>query len=110
MKPRMNRAPFTCLQSRTPPPKMQSVWRHLANAAMTRVLHRTETRRMKSWPCGWLILASLGISCLAGRCLAQPPDDKRKLIEQLPVPQSLNLEHLFKKMDKQTLDTALAAL
>lgn|GEM_PF-2454304 len=82
---------------------------HLANAAMTRVLHRTETQPMKSWPCGWLILASLGIFCMAGRCLAQPqfPNEKKDLIEQLPVPQSLNLEDLFKKMDKQKLLASL---
>lgn len=67
---------------------------------------------MKSWPRGWLILACLGISCLAGRCLAQPqfPDDKEDLIKQLPVPESLNLEDLFKKIDKQTLDATLADL
>ena len=67
---------------------------------------------MKAWSCGWLILASLGISCLAGRCLAQPqfPDDKKELIEQLPVPQALNLEALFKKIDQQKLEAAWAAL
>jgi hypothetical protein len=67
---------------------------------------------MKSWPCGWLILACLGISCLAGRCLAQPqlPDDKKELIKQLPVPQALNLEALFKKIDQQKLEAAWAAL
>jgi hypothetical protein len=84
---------------------------HLATAAMTWVLHRTETQRMKSWPCCWLILASLCVACLAGRCSAQSEfPDKKTLLEQLPPPQSLNLENLFKKMDKRTLDAALAAL
>src|SRR6266853_1327596 len=70
-----------------------------------------ETQRMKSRPRGWPIFACLCVAWMAARCAAQPEIlDKKTLLEKLPLPQSLNLEDLFKKMDKQTLDTLASAL
>jgi hypothetical protein len=65
---------------------------------------------MKPWRWVWFVLASLSFTGSTPRCLAQRAfeDQKQDIIANLPQPESLNLEDLFKKIDKQNLNAVLA--
>src|SRR5438132_4008622 len=110
------RTSVPCLLLRRPLPKMQwlcELMLHARKRSVSCPVRRVEPSRMKLWRWFWFVSASLCLTSRTPYCLAQArlqDEKKQSILDSLPRPQSLNLEDLFKKIDKNDILAELRKL